>query len=725
MIANFGVAWLLTYLLHSTLFLGLAWLASRRLARWSAHAEEAVWRFALVGALVTASLQLAAGWEPLAGSWGLPSASAAPAAETSAPAPLAPRSPKATVFAAAPAWTPEPLVARTTEAPTVPVSLPGVVLGVWALGALLLIARYAHSFARLGRRLKDRPRVVGGTLYTQLDRLSGEVGLDGPIRLTSSSRLPVPIALGLSTREICVPPRALVGLTAEQQEGMLAHELAHLARRDPFWLLFSHILSSVFFFQPLNWVARRRLREISELLSDEWAVRRTGRPVSLARCLAEVAGWSVRSLEALPTPGMADRPSHLAHRIRRLLDEARSPERPARRLWLGAAMLALLIAVAAAAPVVSAAAKQHEETPSVEAVVAEAVEPQEPREPEEAIEAEEPEEAEEAEEAEHEHHHDYDHDDSDYDVDMDFELDSAFDFEHEADFDFDFDFELHEEQLEAITEAATQIADATLESLSMELGGLDGLDELGELNEAELHHLEQEIDRATDEIEKSLQPELDRLERVIEQRTEAISKRMTSPELDRLRGEMERMGERMRPSDEEMDRIRAEVEKLRADGGLSADERAKLHSQARRLSEQSRPSAEERKAMQELAKKYREETRRVMGEHRGEIEAMRRDIDQESRALRDQMRQRMKDNPRLREIERKDRERVREEVRREHDKHRSEADRHREHIRKESRERIRERPEPKPRPEPRPRVKVEVDPKVEVEVEVEAGSGSF
>lgn len=63
------IAWLLTYLLHGTFLLGLAWLVSKPLARWSVSAEETVWKLALVGALVTASLQLAAGWEPVSGRW--------------------------------------------------------------------------------------------------------------------------------------------------------------------------------------------------------------------------------------------------------------------------------------------------------------------------------------------------------------------------------------------------------------------------------------------------------------------------------------------------------------------------------------------------------------------------------------------------------------------------------------------------------------------------------
>src|SRR5262249_45082714 len=67
-----AAAWLSTYALHSTLLLGAAWAASGWLRRRSPRLEEAAWRGALVGSLVTASLQLAAGWHPLAGRWVLP-----------------------------------------------------------------------------------------------------------------------------------------------------------------------------------------------------------------------------------------------------------------------------------------------------------------------------------------------------------------------------------------------------------------------------------------------------------------------------------------------------------------------------------------------------------------------------------------------------------------------------------------------------------------------------
>src|SRR5207244_13507506 len=98
---------------------------------------------------------------------------------------------------------------------------------------------------------------------------------------------PSPVALGRA--EICVPELALSELGAEQQRSMLAHELAHLARRDSLWLAGASLIERCFFFQPLNRLARRELETTAEYLSDEWAMRNTRSAVALAKCLATVA----------------------------------------------------------------------------------------------------------------------------------------------------------------------------------------------------------------------------------------------------------------------------------------------------------------------------------------------------------------------------------------------------------------------------------------------------
>jgi beta-lactamase regulating signal transducer with metallopeptidase domain len=646
-------AWLLTYLLHSTLFLSLAWLAARGPLRRRPALEEAAWRFALVAALVTASVQLAAGREPLAGRWGLaaPARAAAsmPASDRSqltAPVHRAPLPVHAAVAAPAAASVPSVPARSSSRLPWT-----AWIAGLWAAGAAALGSRWLAAHLALRRRLRARPQVVGGDMSSALRRLAAEAGLGGSVRLSCSSRLPVPIALGLRRPEICVPPRALASLSTEQQEGMLAHELAHLVRRDPFWLAFGHFLSSVFFFQPLNQVARRRLRELSELRSDEWAVGQTGRPLSLARCLAEVAGWSIRPLGGLVAPGMADRPSHLAHRIRRLLD-ARSPERRVRPLWMAAGMAALLVAVVTAAPGVSAAgAGSPGSTATAEhtahtASTGVAPAPGEPADPgpgpdvpaAEASREHQPDAAAGPETARRE------------------EAEAHAEMERSGDPDFDIDvdphFELSGEQLASF-------------------GEQDGL------SREEEKALEKKMEALNADIESRLKPQLEDAQRRFEKEMESFEK---SPEMEKLRARAEELDRRSHPSKAEIEKLRTEALKMSEGGHMTEEQREHFREEARRMAEQYKLSEKDRAELQELARKAREEHERFMKEHGAEIEALRKQVLEQAEAMRQDIKRQMESDPEMKALI---------------ERHRADADRHRAEREKRDAERKRRRQEEK------------------------------
>jgi beta-lactamase regulating signal transducer with metallopeptidase domain len=638
-----AIAWMLTYLLHSTLLLGLTVLASKPLSRWSVAAEETVWKVALVGALFTASLQLAAGWQPLAGRWNL----AAPTVPESAVAAYEAPTPAARVLAVPALPASEVLTAPahriSVAKPVLPaapasLSMSRIVLGLWALVASVLLAASARSVFRLGRRLRARPRVVGGTLHAQLRGLAAEAGMGGTVRLSCSSRLPVPVALGVRRPEICVPPRALAGLTEEQQEGMLAHELAHLARRDPFWLLLAQGIACALFFQPLNWIARRRLREISEMLSDEWAVARTGSPLSLAACLAEVAGWSVGT-PALLVPGMADRPSNLGRRIRRLLDDTRSPEHPARRAWLAAAMGLLVIAVAAAAPAISSARPEPPAPPPAKAAPAVQIDVNDATDTPTArtarVEAAEPEKVARV-QAERDPHPGVDRDDDDADV---------------PDVDVDVDVD--------------DIGDQVNESVQAELSGMDGelqaLSQQHEMTRDQQEKLSRDMAKMSRDIQHKLNPKLEKLTREL---AEKASKMAPSPEMMRLTQEMAQLGARMRPSEEELAKLHSlvdeQVRKHGSEGKLTAEEREQIRRQAKEMAESMKPSEEQRRHMQELRAQLEAE-RTKMGDqfragNREEMEKLQRqiheEVEREMQGVREEIRRSMQER---KAIERQDR----------------------------------------------------------------------
>jgi hypothetical protein len=129
-------------------------------------------------------------------------------------------------------------------------------------------------------------------------------------------------------------------------ESILAHELAHLLRRDPTWLTIARVIEAVFFFQPLNVLARRRMQEAAEFASDAWASTRVARPLDLAHCLARVAEWTIAA-PRLPVPAMAERRGPvLVRRVERLTTGRVVPEEIpgwAMRLTAAVALLGLIL----------------------------------------------------------------------------------------------------------------------------------------------------------------------------------------------------------------------------------------------------------------------------------------------------------------------------------------------------------------------------------------------
>ncbi len=80
------------------------------------------------------------------------------------------------------------------------------------------------------------------------------------------------------------------------------------------------MLEQLFFFQPLNRLARARMQEVAEFLCDDWAAARNGSGLDVARGLASVAAWLDGRASSVPLAGMAEHPSQLLARVTRLLE---------------------------------------------------------------------------------------------------------------------------------------------------------------------------------------------------------------------------------------------------------------------------------------------------------------------------------------------------------------------------------------------------------------------
>ncbi|NNF27845.1 MAG: M56 family metallopeptidase [Gemmatimonadetes bacterium] len=163
----------------------------------------------------------------------------------------------------------------------------------------------------------------------------------GEFRLLSLEGIASPFAAG--RRTVVLPDRTFDELTDVQLRAVVAHELGHLARRDPHWLWVARLMEKAFFFQPLNRLCRRRLEEVAELASDDLARRSVGSGRPLAESIAAVSGWIVMGS---PAPALSRRPGLVSDRVARLLGPAPDSTPPMFSLRLGLILLMVLAALA-------------------------------------------------------------------------------------------------------------------------------------------------------------------------------------------------------------------------------------------------------------------------------------------------------------------------------------------------------------------------------------------
>jgi len=348
--AAFVVLWLVTWLLHSTLLYGGAWLSERLALLRAPAAREHLWRAVMLGALLTATVQSAGLVErvPLERLFTVaasPVASARPAALADAPAPAAAAQassePQAT--AAAPVGSPgRSGLARLRAG--LAAHWAAALLALWLAGAGLGVLRLLFLAWLARRELSARVPAEGAlaaefaalceTLRVRRPALSVAPALAGPISLPSG--------------EIAVPPWVLASLDARRRRALLAHELAHQVRRDPQWQVFALGLHAVLWLQPLHGLARRRLAALAELQADAWAARAVGDPRALAECLAECAE-RLGENHATRFGAALTHDSLLVERVDRLLEG--SAMHAETRLWfVRGGLLAGLVAAAHVLP---------------------------------------------------------------------------------------------------------------------------------------------------------------------------------------------------------------------------------------------------------------------------------------------------------------------------------------------------------------------------------------
>jgi beta-lactamase regulating signal transducer with metallopeptidase domain/uncharacterized coiled-coil DUF342 family protein len=263
---------------------------------------------------------------------------------------------------------------------TLSAQMPAIV-AAWSAGALLLALRLLLGCRWVGR-LRSRAGLPNSFWQGRFDELAVRVGLRAPVPLRLSDAIDSPVAAGWWRPVVLVPAALLASMPVELLEALLAHELAHVRRRDYLVNLMQGAVETLLFYHPVVWWLSRRVRIEREQVADDLASRALGDPRQLARALQALDSFQQdHRADAMPAPMHLLPAAHggqLMPRIKRLLRP--DHQRPDWKLALplaGLAALGLVVHAAQATTPAIAPIPRVAATPAVAAspAVAPAVAP--------------------------------------------------------------------------------------------------------------------------------------------------------------------------------------------------------------------------------------------------------------------------------------------------------------------------------------------------------------
>ncbi len=218
------------------------------------------------------------------------------------------------------------------------------VAAAWLLFSAALVTRLAVS-ARRGRWLAAEASPVRSARLEAISRrAAAELGIARTPRLCESDRVHCPViwCWGADT-QVIVPAAGLEG-DADGLLGVLCHEFAHLRRRDHLASLGGELALCLLPWNPLAWIANRRLRDLGEQACDSWAIASGTTPTNYAQTLLNLVPQDRLTL----APAAVNGRRAVARRIRHIFRPEPADPRFGRRWMVLAGLVSTMLVVGSA-----------------------------------------------------------------------------------------------------------------------------------------------------------------------------------------------------------------------------------------------------------------------------------------------------------------------------------------------------------------------------------------
>ncbi len=196
-----------------------------------------------------------------------------------------------------------------------------LIVNVWLIGFLFFSVKMTGGFIQL-RQLRHQDNFpAGALLQNKLNQLIRRSPFQRSVKVMESALVKVPVLLGHLKPLILIPIGTINLLTEEEMEAVLAHELAHIIRRDFSMNIFFTFVEILFYYHPGVWLMAATIRSERENCCDDLALYLCKKPLAYARALYKLE----EAHQVARLPGLAlsfsSKKKQLLYRVRRILNQ--------------------------------------------------------------------------------------------------------------------------------------------------------------------------------------------------------------------------------------------------------------------------------------------------------------------------------------------------------------------------------------------------------------------
>jgi beta-lactamase regulating signal transducer with metallopeptidase domain/predicted nucleic acid-binding Zn-ribbon protein len=307
-----------TFLLKATLVLSAILVAAMAMRRAPAHVRHRYWTAAFVAILSLPVLVRTLPQFRVPVAWTIESPAAVP--QRAEPAQPSADSPREITITESDAVAASPLPDGAPLSRRMP-ALDRMLSAIWMLGVMLALGALIVSLLRVRRLTRQATELTDQAWLSAACDMARRFALRRRVRLLVSDAVRTPMAGGIWRPSIFLPT-ACRRWTAEQRGVVLAHEVAHLASRDPLRQVVARLAVAVYWFHPLAWLAAHQAGAAREEACDAAVIALGTRPSVYAQVLLDLAETMQRRSPLLAALPIVQR-SLLETRLMAILKDAR------------------------------------------------------------------------------------------------------------------------------------------------------------------------------------------------------------------------------------------------------------------------------------------------------------------------------------------------------------------------------------------------------------------